>query len=70
MGSAPLASYRYFCMVRQLSSVRAASEALDVEPSANSKVLLNASRSLPAPARILGDSLAAVARNFSRSAVA
>jgi DNA-binding transcriptional LysR family regulator len=60
MGSEPLASYcRYFCMVRQLGSVRAASEALDVEPSADSKVLLNASRSL-----------AAVARNFSKSAVA
>ena len=38
--------------------------------AAKSKVLVNARRILPAAARILGDSLAAVARNFSRSAVA
>ncbi len=37
MGSAPLARYRYFCMVKQLGSVRAASEALDVGPSAISR---------------------------------
>lgn len=37
MSAAPLARYRYFCMVRQLGSVRAASEALDVAPSAVSR---------------------------------
>jgi len=37
MGSAPLARYRYFCMVRQLGSLRAASEALDVGASAISR---------------------------------
>jgi DNA-binding transcriptional LysR family regulator len=37
---------------------------------AKSKVFVNASRILPAAARILGDSLATVVRNFSRSAVA
>jgi DNA-binding transcriptional LysR family regulator len=37
VGTAPLARYRYFCKVMQLGSVRAASEALDVGPSAISR---------------------------------
>jgi DNA-binding transcriptional LysR family regulator len=37
LGSVPLARYRYFSMVSQLGSVRAASEVLDVGPSAISR---------------------------------
>lgn len=37
MPNTPLARYRYFFMVSKLGSVRAASEALDVEPSAISR---------------------------------
>jgi DNA-binding transcriptional LysR family regulator len=37
VGTAPLARYRYFCKVMQLGSIRAASEALNVGPSAISR---------------------------------